>query len=155
MIFAVSHTVVEYFRFSTAVILFAFTTLCMGAAAASDSDRILQLEATVRELTLQNARQLEEINRLSAAMKQALEAQRSGKQLVMGCDSSPLAEALVYENIKLTKLSILKKWLGVNASNCSKKQLQEIQNNFVVWGVDSFIRSDADTLINFLIKKQP
>lgn len=145
----------EKIKLLTPLLLILISMLCIRAHAETDPNRLLQLEATVRELTLQNAKLIEENKRLSDAMKEALHAQRLGKVVVSGCDLDPLARNMVNSGDDYTKENILKKWLNTNGERCTKNQLQKVQENLTVWGVSPYspYRKTMEAPINYWLQR--
>ena len=96
----------------------------------TDATKIMRLETTVEELTLQLAETIQERNRLRTALSQALEAQGQGRRVVSGCDLSTGHNFIAYHSAREGIAAGY--WLSKedNAKKCTKAQLQEISRTY-------------------------
>ena len=104
----------------------------LGAQAADsqeDTAKILRLETTVEELTIQLADTIAERNRLREALSDAIAAQSAEQKVVIGCD---VDDAKRYASYSSNKEASLADWLkrDGNASKCTASQLQSLQAFF-------------------------
>ena len=139
-------------------IFFLFFASCLvisatNASARSIDERVLQLEATVRELTLQNAKLIDENDRLSKAMTEALQAQREGKKVVSGCDVDELARLVIAQDYDSGRVSVVKSWVAKNGALCTKAQLTTIKTSLATWGMSSLFFSEARPIIDYYLNR--
>ena len=135
-----------------------FFALCIGISAAnanasSIEERVLQLEATVRELTLQNAKLINENDRLSKAMTEALQAQREGKKVAPGCDVDELARSVIAQDYDPGRVGALKRWVAKNGAMCTKEQLTTIRTSLTTWGMSIVYLRDAIPIIDYYLNR--
>jgi hypothetical protein len=135
-----------------------FFALCIGISAANANasaieERVLQLEATVRELTLQNAKLINENDRLSNAMTEALQAQREGKKVVSGCDVDELARLVIAQNDNSSRVGVVKGWVAKNGATCTKAQLTTIRTSLTTWGMSTVYLRDAIPIIDYYLNR--
>ena len=100
-----------------------------AADSQEDTAKILRLETTVEELTVQLADTIAERNRLREALSDAIAAQSAGQKVVIGCD---VDDAKRYASYSSRKEESLADWLkrDGNASKCTAPLLQSLQAFF-------------------------
>ena len=125
----------------------------VNANASLTEERVLQLEATVRELTLQNAKLINENDRLSKAMTEALQAQREGKKVAPGCNVDELARLVISQNHDFERVAALKGWVAKNGALCTKPQLTTIRTSLTTWGMSSAYLGDARPIIDYYLNQ--
>lgn len=130
-----------------------FSYSAVNANASPTEERVLQLEATVRELTLQNAKLINENDRLSKAMTEALESQRQGKPVVSGCDVDQLARLVIAQDYGSSRVSTIKAWITKNGHQCTSPQLVTIKSSLGKWGLRYPFKEDAVPIIDFYLNR--
>ncbi|WP_157117843.1 hypothetical protein [Oceanicoccus sagamiensis] len=106
--------------------------------SASEKEKILRLEATVEQLSIQLAEKSLENKRLTAALKEAMESSRRGERVTLGCDLDLLAKNYAfYGHNSIT--SFLKK----SGEKCTKTQLITISKSY------SYMSPDARRLLEY------
>ncbi len=143
-------------KFKKISFLFIASCLSIGAVNANASSvekRVLQLEATVKELTLQNAKLINENDRLSKAMTEALRAQREGKKVAPGCNVDELARLVISKNDNFARVAAVKGWVAKNGALCTKPQLTTIRTSLTAWGMNSVFLGEATPIIDYYLNR--
>ena len=143
-------------KFKKISFLFIASCLSIGAVNANASSvekRVLQLEATVKELTLQNAKLINENDRLSKAMAEALQAQREGKKVTSGCNVDELARLVISRNNNWDRVTAVKGWITKNGALCTKPQLTTIRTSLTAWGMNSAYLGEATPIIDYYLNR--
>ena len=126
---------------SQLILLILFVT---PTVMAHDSDEVLTLKAANDALTVRVAELLAENKRLEEFAKKAMVAKASNKRVSIGCDPQELRELLVLGD---GYNSSAESWLKENHQDCTKENLDEINNKLGGWS--SYDMRDARRLVRF------
>ena len=105
---------------------FVFAVLTANMVSAADDKRLLRMTHTIDELSARVTELKAENRRLEAALKQTIQANRSGTRVVSGCDVSDAKDQFMYENNPVTQANLLMNWMKRNGKRCNVDQLQRL-----------------------------
>ena len=131
-------------------IILIFCIYCLtiqNVTAHENTERIKKLEVTVEQLSMQLGEKVVENKRLTAAMADALSAERSGAKIVSGCDVEAIQRSVAFASGPYDKRDTLLSAIKSNAENCTKPQLKKIR----VLAATQLIKSDTIPLLDYLL----
>jgi hypothetical protein len=136
----------KYMKF---VALFMLCCLSIPAAMShEETEKIKRLEITIEQLSTQLAEKTAENKRLSAAMANALSAERSNTRVVVGCDTTKIEKQVAFSSGASRKERKFVELLKSHAEQCTKPQLETLRRlaNSMVY------RSETIPIIDFYLK---
>jgi hypothetical protein len=92
---------------------------------ASD-DRIIRQRNTIDELAARVGELKAENERLSEALKNAMEASRNGREIKAGCDVAQLEEVTAFQSNGVVAEREALEWLKTEGRKCSASQLSQV-----------------------------
>ena len=131
-------------------IILIFCIYCLtiqDVIAHENTERIKKLEVTVEQLSMQLAEKVVENKRLTAAMADALSAERSGAKIVSGCDVEAIQRSVAFASGATAKKNTLFSEIKSNGGNCTKPQLKKIR----VLAAAQLYTSDTVPLLDYLL----
>jgi len=131
-------------------IILIFCIYCLtiqDVIAHENTERIKKLEVTVEQLSMQLGEKVVENKRLTAAMADALSAERSGAKIVSGCDVKAIQRSVAFASGEFNKKNTLLSAIKSNGENCTKPQLREIK----VLAATLLYKSDTVSLLDYLL----
>ena len=131
-------------------IILIFCIYCLtiqDVIAHENTERIKKLEVTVEQLSMQLAEKVVENKRLTAAMADALSAERSGAKIVSGCDVEAIQRSVAFASGNLSKANTLFSQIKSKGGNCTKPQLKKIR----VLALAQVYKSDTVPLLDYLL----
>ena len=110
------------------ILIFCISFLTIqNVSAHENTERIKKLEVTVEQLSTQLAEKVVENKRLTAAMAEALMAERNGSRVVSGCDVGAIKRVVAFTSGQTDKESSLVKELKSHGPKCTNQQLEELR----------------------------
>ena len=110
---------------STVALLTVFASLSVYAA---NDDRLIRQRNTIDELAARVAELKTENDRLSLALKNAMQASRDGREVKEGCNVTQLEELTAFESNGVSAERASLKWLKTEGKKCSSSQLVQVES---------------------------
>lgn len=128
-----------------------FILCCLSippAMSHEETEKIKRLEITIEQLSTQLAEKTAENKRLSAAMANALSAQRSNTRVVSGCDTTMFEQQVVFTSGASNKQRRFVELLKRHAEQCTKPQLETLR----ILANSMIYSHDSRPIIDFYLK---
>lgn len=109
-------------------IVMLFLSSAHAAGELSDAERITRMQAAIDELADRVSELKAENSQLEEALAEALEAGRTGRRVVTGCDVGELRRELAFESNRASEEFKFLRWAESNGSNCTSSQLRELMS---------------------------